>query len=750
MRTFIEKKQGKDRVRRRALAAVLRRSKRCAASGEDGFLLIEVIVSAMLVAIIVIGTFSGFDVINRSTAEERHHEQAALLAAASQEQLRSDPASALQSLQSSPHVYTQTVEGTIYKITQGAELEPAAGSGSACQAGSSTRQSGNAYRITSTVAWHTQEATKRPAVVASSLITPPIGSSLEVDILAAPASTEGVAGLTGNVKYTPEGTTGTATQTQTTGSEGCLLFGAIPSYEAEIEIAEALGYVTIDGKSKLPIKHETLAPNYTSHYTAYYNRGGALQAKFEYSGAATANHKNNAGTAEVAQTVAGDTFVALNTGMEQTPNFELGSTSYGSSAVVPYEVNTGTLQASATSKSNLFPFTETESAWGVYAGDCTANEPKAVTGGAVEPAKKVFVKPGATTSVSVPTSYTTLNVYTEKESKVAARGSKAWEALETTNAYPVLIDNLGCTAVTPVDEKEVSYKHAQTTTTGSSIGGHLGNPFQPFGKEFSLCLVSAAKNQTYKVKYANMALAGGTVSIYLPQRPPATVSAERIEEESLWKTEEAAYKSAETNYKAKETAYKAKQTAYKAQESKKNREVEATAKETAYNGKKTEYNGKKTEYNNKVTQYNSKKTEYNNKVTQYTNKLAEYNKTSAQGGKKTSQKTEYETFKTEYETFKTEYETFKTEYEKFKTEYLKFETEYEKFKTEYLKFETEYEEYAKPKAEYEALLAEYQTYKTSYEKSKANYEAAHKEWETLKAEEKEGASVTVESGTTCT
>jgi len=43
-------------------------------------MLIEVMVSAMLVALIVVATLNGFDVTNRLTADERSHAQADALA----------------------------------------------------------------------------------------------------------------------------------------------------------------------------------------------------------------------------------------------------------------------------------------------------------------------------------------------------------------------------------------------------------------------------------------------------------------------------------------------------------------------------------------------------------------------------------------------------------------------------------------------------------------------------------------------
>jgi len=697
---------GRQALTRRVLDAVRGRltAARSEGHGEDGFLLVEVIISAMLVALVVVGTFNGFDVVNRLTTAQRQHEEAAVLAAASQEQLRSVPASVLQTLQSSPHSYSRTVQGTTYTITQGAELQPASKSTGACNVSQSSRQSGNAYRITSTVKWGVQEKTKRPPVVASSIITPPIGSSLEIDVLSSPGATTGVPGVTGTIKYQPEGSKGTATQSQTTGNEGCLLFGAIPSLEAEREISELLGYVTIDGKPKVPSKTVTLAPNYTVHDTVVYNRAGAIEANFNYNGATTAQHSSNDGSSQVTQTVTGDTFVALNTLMGVEPNFELGSTSYGAKSTIPYEVKTGVFQPAATSKTNLFPFTAEEGYWQVYAGDCTANNPEEVTAKAVEIPKKVVVKPGETTAPAVPTSYTTLNVYAKKEGEVS-KLAKPYEALETTNSYPVLIDNLGCAGLPapPVDETEAPYKHSQTTTTGGLIGGHLSNPFQPFGKEFTLCLSSSARNQTYKVKYANTALNGGSVNIYLPQRPTATVVAERKEQEATYKAEETSYKTDETKFKEYETKYKEKEKLYKEKEGFKEQNKVAETKKKEYEAKKAAWKAKK-------EQYEAKKKEYE------------------------------KTFKSSY---KTEYETFKKEYEKLETEYKTLETEY---KTA----EKQYEEYAKPKAEYESFLASYNTWHKAWEEDKGQFETAKKAFEKAKEEEKEGAAVTVETGTTCT
>ena len=66
----------------------------------------------MLVALIVVATFNGLDVATRLSADQRRHDQAALLAAQSQEQLRSEPASALDALVARRTSYTKVVGTT--------------------------------------------------------------------------------------------------------------------------------------------------------------------------------------------------------------------------------------------------------------------------------------------------------------------------------------------------------------------------------------------------------------------------------------------------------------------------------------------------------------------------------------------------------------------------------------------------------------------------------------------------------------
>jgi Tfp pilus assembly protein PilV len=504
------------RLSRRSLigrcALALRRRTAAAPAGEDGFLLIEVIISALLVGLIVVATLTGFDVVERTSADQRRHSQAVLLAGQSQEQLRSDPASTLETLQASPHEYTQTSGGTTYTITQKAELQPASGSNAGCSVTETSRQSGNAFRITSTVTWVAQTKAGRPAVVASSLITPPTGSALEVDADNAHTVTAGVAGVTAVVKYTPAGGSGVVTLQQTTEKEGCVVFGAIPATSALVEIPEVAGFVTLSGSPKYETKEVKIAPNYTTHYPVYYNKGGALKAEFTYKGARAYKHANNEGSGEVEEAVTGDTFVAVNSLMGVAPGYEVGSTQYSAPSNGIYGPLPGTFASSATSPSNLFPFAEAENPWAIYAGDCTANAPETAEVETVEP----YVHAGLTTTATVSTTRVGLNLYKGTEAEVVALGSTKWKALETATSRAATIYNNACAGTTPNNESAITIKHAQTTTTGAANGGHLADPFQPFGKKYELCVY--ASPNAYTIAYENLTVAGPAVSIYMGQK----------------------------------------------------------------------------------------------------------------------------------------------------------------------------------------------------------------------------------------
>ncbi len=460
------------------------RSARIVLGSERGDTLVEVIISALLTGLIAVAVLTGLNETTKVSQDERAHNQASVLAAQSQEQLRSDPGSTLNALAATPHEYSQTVGGTTYKITQSAAFVNGSGGSGSCNSSSSTTETSKNIEVTSSVDWHALEAVKRAPVTQSSVITPPDGSGLEVDVTNLGSPETGVSGvsvLAGGVETK-------------TGEKGCVIYTGIPATTASVEASRS-EYVLPSGGHKYIANEVSIAPNVITHVHVYLGHGGRITAKFTNQGSPAS----------------GDTFVAYNTLMGVTPEFEVGSFEYGApNSEGKYETQPGSVtgtttlttkgySAEATTAVNssyyptgdLFPFT---SSWTVYAGDCTENNPAkynhATPGSAIVPA-------GGDFPVSVPTSDDKLNVYKESSGTTP----------ETT-PQEVEIVNLSCIKANPAQVADNAasshYEHRQTTNSE----GHLTYPYQPFG-EFEMCLAynsgtsSTSTHKLFTKKYTN-------------------------------------------------------------------------------------------------------------------------------------------------------------------------------------------------------------------------------------------------------
>jgi Tfp pilus assembly protein PilV len=458
-----------------------------AARAEDGLLLIEVVISALIVGLIVVGTFTGLDVAQGTSISERDHNEASLLATESQEALRSDPASAFDSPTNSyEHTYGITIDGEKYEVKQQASFLTNTGESTACSATNTTRQESNSVRLISTVTWPQQVAAGRAPITVSGTTTPPAASALEVDVGNYPTPTAGVTGVTTEIKYLPNESPPETSLQGTTEAAGCVVFASVPSTAATVEVAEKAGFVTPAGEWKWPTKEVTIAPNYTTHDPVTLNEGGAITAEFSFKGSTGeySHSKNTTGT--MSEPVTADAFIAYNELMESAPNFVVGSAKYtnpsgtytntfGTSETATWaHAITTPLQASKYANGNLFPFPN-PGAWKVYGGACTANDPHVLSSSLTDPT--AYVLGTKATAVTVPLGYLKLNVYSGTSS---AHGS-----LVETTEYPALITNTGCKNITPNDGAEYNEpkesEKTTTSTTSPGYGGHLPHPFLPLG-----------------------------------------------------------------------------------------------------------------------------------------------------------------------------------------------------------------------------------------------------------------------------
>jgi type II secretory pathway pseudopilin PulG len=498
---------------------------------EEGFLLIEVVITALIVGLVVVGTFTGLNVAQSTSISEREHNEAIALASESQEALRSDPASTFDSPTASyEHTYTTKFDGEPYTVTQKGSFLNNAGSNSSCSATNPTRQETNSLRLMSIVTWPQQLTAKRAPVTVSSVTTPPTGSALEIDVGNYPTPTAGVSGVTTTVKYHPNESSSTSSLNATTETPGCTVFDALPATSAEVEVGEKAGYVDPAGSSKWPNQEILIAPNYTAHDPVTLNEGGALTAELQYEKKPEYEHARNTGTAKLKEPVTGDTIVAANELMESAPNFELGSAKAGTFASGIYTPVFGTTAAATWASSittpievggtkyphgNLFPFPE-HGAWQVYAGACTANAPHTLNSSIETPTQ--YVLGSKTQTVKVPLAYLKLNVYTGKQG--------APVGFQETTAYPVTITNTGCKSLTPdndaaINEPEETEAQTTNSTAWPEYGGHLEHPFLPFG-EGELCLAynTSSKHETFTTKYTLKAEGEYTRNIYLGEPGP--------------------------------------------------------------------------------------------------------------------------------------------------------------------------------------------------------------------------------------
>jgi len=322
---------------------------------EGGFVLIEILVSALVLATVAGAVLTLLQSTTRTAADQRRHSVAYAIAQEDQARLRSMRLSALNRLSESTPL---TLDGTTFTVdSTGVFVNNTSGTDSSCAAGNT---SADYVKITSKVSW--AGIGNRPAPTIQSIVAPSTGSLdpnrgiLIVTAKNAAGGTLSGLGLSGS---------GAGIFTGSTDSTGCAHFADLPAGSYTVTPSGA-GLVEKNGNAAGTKGHSTsVTAGGSNTLSLEYDQAATLPVQFQYRVGSTSTF--NAATL--------DAVYPFHSNM--TPAKPYWSPS-----------KARVLSISATP---IFPFTTPVTVWG---GACSANNPGAGAGQA-----SVTLQPGATAAM---------------------------------------------------------------------------------------------------------------------------------------------------------------------------------------------------------------------------------------------------------------------------------------------------------------------------------------------------------------
>jgi Tfp pilus assembly protein PilV len=237
---------------------------------EAGFALIEVVVSAMVLAIVALAVLSGIDAANGASAREKARAVAANLAERDQERLRAMPVALLKD---PPAMPPTEVDGVVYTIKSETRwITDDLGGEPSC--GSATNQV-EYMQIRTTVTSKYVNGKKLKPITVDSLVAPTQEWVEDHGTLAVKVvdrtNVKGVAGIpvaAVSTSFTPP--------TAVTDATGCAVFKSVPigSYTLRLNTA---GYMNRDGE-QLSEENQTVVAKTISIATMVYDRATSARA----------------------------------------------------------------------------------------------------------------------------------------------------------------------------------------------------------------------------------------------------------------------------------------------------------------------------------------------------------------------------------------------------------------------------------------------------------------------------------------
>jgi type II secretory pathway pseudopilin PulG len=326
------------------------------AQAEDGFALIEVMVSAMIVAMVSVGVLAGIDASSATSGSNKARGVAAALGQDDQERLRSMQPEDLGAIRLQQR--TVTVAGVDYTVES--DARPVSDAGKGCG-------DGTLLKITSTVTWAKMRGLQ--PVATDSLVAPQPGSfqAGEGGLILQIRNRLGTAqpGVTVNL-------TGPKSDSDVTDENGCASFLYIPSGNYTASFSKA-GYVT-----------KSLAPSVTKVETV--PNGSVSTDSFDYD--------------QAGQVTANIVTLLVGTGTQvpdDSTSLIVSQSGLPAPGIKAFPPTPGTPTTPRTTGMTLFPFT---SAYAVFSGTCAGANP-ATAPNVDAPAPSALVGPGGSVTVNV-------------------------------------------------------------------------------------------------------------------------------------------------------------------------------------------------------------------------------------------------------------------------------------------------------------------------------------------------------------
>lgn len=312
-------------------------------TGQAGFALVEVLVSAVLLVVLALAILPVVEVSGSRAATNRSRGVATSLAKNELERLRGLDVS--KSLSNYRGTSTKTVDKTTYTLTSRADYVRDASGTVSCTTDSSAV---DYLKLSTSVTWPRMNGTA--PVTSDSLISPPVGTfgtnngTLVVQLNRADGSPAKNIGVTA------------AGVGDVTNSLGCAVFGNVAAGTTGITINQS-GYVGTDGVQAIN-RPATVSGGQTSLTTLLYDLAGAVPVSFDTLEARPSPLPT--GVPAGATRAATASSVTASHQSLAAPRVFLTSPA-------------DTQQASITAAS-LFPF---QTGYGIYAGQCAGNDPTA-------------------------------------------------------------------------------------------------------------------------------------------------------------------------------------------------------------------------------------------------------------------------------------------------------------------------------------------------------------------------------------